>query len=88
MKAARDAVDLEAAAWVERMARPVQDARSLALFDAWIDADPHHAERYGALQSLSTSRDLVETMAVQAANDMRAGSTWGRSIALASAMVE
>ena len=86
MNAVRDAVDMEAAAWVERMARPAHDARSLALFDAWIDADPRHAERYGALQSLYVSRELVDAMAMPAANDTH-GSPWWRPMALASTIV-
>lgn len=86
MTAAPDPVDLEAAAWVERMARPVQDARALALFDSWIGADPRHAERYGALHSLYASRGLADAMAMPAANDMH-GSRWWRPIALTSAIV-
>lgn len=86
MTAAPDTVDLEAAAWVERMARPVQDARSLALFDAWIDADPRHAERYGALHSLYASRELADAMAMPAANDTH-GSPWRRPMVLASTIV-
>ncbi|MEN2747270.1 FecR domain-containing protein [Sphingomonas sp. T9W2] len=62
MSLSTDAVDLAAAAWVERLARPVQDAELLARFDAWIMADPRHAERYGAVQALWVGPALAEAL--------------------------
>lgn len=71
MNAAIDSVDLAAATWIERLEKPVQDAVLLAGFDAWIGADPCHAERYGALRALWASSELAAAMTVQAANDDR-----------------
>lgn len=85
MNAAMDSVDLAAAAWVERLARPVQDAALLSRFDAWIEVDPRHAERYGALQALWTSPELSDAMTAQAANDAPAPRWWSRHALAAAA---
>ncbi|WP_294203901.1 FecR domain-containing protein [uncultured Sphingomonas sp.] len=62
MSPATDVVDLAAAAWVERLARPLHNAEMLARFDTWIEADPRHAERYGALQAVWTAPELAEAL--------------------------
>lgn len=69
MNAAIHSLDLAAATWIERLDKPVQDAELLARFDAWIEADPCHAERYGALRAVWASPELAVAMIAQAAND-------------------
>jgi len=45
-------IDREAAVWIERMSRAVQDSEIAAAFDCWIVADPRHAESYARLSAL------------------------------------
>ncbi|WP_334185674.1 FecR family protein [Novosphingobium sp.] len=53
-----DAIDREAAQWVDRMNRPLHDAAVAAEFDRWIMQDPRHVESYARFQALWQSGGL------------------------------
>ena len=45
-------IDWQAARWIDRMSRPVQDAEMAADFDRWILKDPRHIEAYARLSAI------------------------------------
>jgi transmembrane sensor len=51
-------IDLQAARWIDRMSRPVQDAEMAAEFDRWILKDPRHVEAYARLSAVWQSDGL------------------------------
>ncbi|AXB76015.1 FecR domain-containing protein [Novosphingobium sp. P6W] len=85
-------IDWQAARWIDRMSRPVQDAEMAAEFDRWILKDPRHVEAYARLSAIWQSeglhralRDNGETIAASrepiASNDddYRPGRAWRRA---------
>ncbi|MEG8024598.1 FecR domain-containing protein [Sphingomonas aurantiaca] len=52
----------EAAAWIDRLNRPVVDAAVGPAFDAWMAAAPRHREVIAELQALWQSEALVEAL--------------------------
>ncbi|KMS54811.1 iron dicitrate transporter FecR [Novosphingobium barchaimii LL02] len=51
-------IDWQAARWIDRMSRPVQDAEMAAEFDRWILKDPRHVEAYARLSAIWQSEGL------------------------------
>ena len=87
-------IDWQAARWIDRMSRPVQDAEMAAEFDRWILKDPRHVEAYARLSAIWQSEGLHcalkgsgETLAASnepvASNDddCRPGQAWRQVLA-------
>jgi transmembrane sensor len=51
-------IEWQAARWIDRMSRPVQDAELAAEFDRWILKDPRHLEAYARLSAIWQSDGL------------------------------
>jgi transmembrane sensor len=45
-------IDWQAARWIDRMSRPLQDAELAAEFDRWILKDPRHVEAYARFSAI------------------------------------
>lgn len=65
-----DAIDREAAQWVDRMNRPLHDAEVAAEFDRWIMQDPRHVESYARFQALWQSGGLQNALDAAAAGEL------------------
>lgn len=55
-------IDWQAARWIDRMSRPVQDAEMAAEFDRWILKDPRHVEAYARLSAIWQSDALAKSL--------------------------
>lgn len=68
-----DAIELQAAQWVDRMNSPVLDSADAAAFDRWIMADPRHCDSYARLSALWQSDGVARALAEAPVNDDAAG---------------
>lgn len=59
----RAEIDGQAATWIERMNRPLQDSATAAAFDRWIADDPRHVESYARMAALWQSEGLERALA-------------------------
>ena len=51
-------IDMQAALWIDRMSRPMQDAEMAAEFDRWILKDTRHVDAYARLSAIWQSDGL------------------------------
>lgn len=59
----RQAVEMQAAQWIDRMSRPVVDSEAAADFDRWMLKDPFHVECYARMSALWQSDGLATALA-------------------------
>lgn len=64
-----DAIDRQAAQWVDRMNRPLHDAEVAAEFDRWIMQDPRNVESYARMQAIWQSGGLQNALEGAEAGD-------------------
>jgi len=58
----RQAIDMQAIQWIERLSRPVIDSAAAADFDRWILKDPQHVESYARMSALWQSDGLAAAL--------------------------
>lgn len=92
-------IDWQAARWIDRMSRPLQDAETAAAFDRWILKDPRHVEAYARVSAIWHSegldtalREAPTTSEDCASNDddegpRRSVKAWRRIAGLGAAML-